>query len=927
MMRSLRAAILLAAAVSLSCPARAEEVPFTILQFNDVYEIVPLQAGGPRLLARAGTLRANLLKENRRTYSVIAGDFFSPSPMMDAKDAQGHKLAGRQMVGVLEALGLDYATFGNHEFDLKRDDFYRWFGDAEFQWFSSNVSKPDGAPFHGVPRSRVLVVRGDAGTEVRVGLIGLTIDSNKADYVRYGDPIVAARAQVTALRGACDVLVAVTHLERVEDKRLSAAIPEIDLILGGHDHVRSYDLPDLHRHAPVSKADANARSAFVHRLSYDTRTRVLRVRSELVDLEKEKLADDPQTDQAITTWRKIAFDGLRGNIKDPALKKILLDELAKQAGGKAPAEVDFDAGLVRLPTELDGRETSVRFGPANLTNLLTQLMLENLKPGSEPGLAILNSGSVRIDAKLPVGMIRLYDIYRVLPYTVRVVSVRMKGRLIKDLLFKGTSKEMLGEGAYLQTSMNVDTGDDPGQFKVDKKPIEDETIYRVAISDYLLKGEEARLGGVIKWRLPKEELTSLDLTRDKVRLMGIDETGRVVDDPAKKPWSVDEQPDLLTALIKALIAHQDDPAYFAKLGAEGKGETPEKWPEDLTYRLEVQCGMTTSDDGYPTPMPSPSASPSAPPVAAEPPHPSAPSSPHPPETTAPAPQPGPASKDSEHQAEPCCHPWVELVKALAWPVAVLVLALLFRGALRHALDRMTHVKSSLFEGEFKSGLKEVEIHTRPWGAGPAAARPDAATESLVSLAAGEPAPAPPPDDPDSSEMKDRLAQIAEIDPRGAILDAWKFVEEAAARAIGKLPGRKRPVADERDIARGVRELATRKPSDINLLLIYDRLRQLKDQAERWRSSRFGRRTMAKNYVKQAMNYATSLPDLQRGPSERSRCDGSAPCRRPRCGWRVLCRRPLGSGSSGEGAAPAERGGALEGGTGSAGASPSRGGLQ
>src|SRR5262249_25142870 len=153
-------------------------------------------------------------------------------------------------------LKLDFVTFGNHEFDLKRDEFYERFGEAKFNWFSSNVSKPDGNPFDGVPRYRIMSVRGEEGTVVRVGLIGLTIDSNKQNYVRYGKPIAAARAQMAALRGACDVLIAVTHLERGEDQKLATAIPEIDLILGGHEHVHSFDEPDAYRHAPVFKGDA-----------------------------------------------------------------------------------------------------------------------------------------------------------------------------------------------------------------------------------------------------------------------------------------------------------------------------------------------------------------------------------------------------------------------------------------------------------------------------------------------------------------------------------------------------------------------------------------------------------------------------------------------------------------------------------------------
>ena len=52
-------------------------------------------------------------------------------------------------------------------------------------------------------------------------------------------------------------------------------MPEIDLILGGHEHEALYVAPDASRHAPISKADSNVRSVYIHRLSYDTDNRNL----------------------------------------------------------------------------------------------------------------------------------------------------------------------------------------------------------------------------------------------------------------------------------------------------------------------------------------------------------------------------------------------------------------------------------------------------------------------------------------------------------------------------------------------------------------------------------------------------------------------------------------------------------------------------
>ena len=55
------------------------------------------------------------------------------------------------MVDGFNAAGLDYATFGNHEFELDRDSLVRRIAESEFTWLSANCVEAGGAPFPGVP--------------------------------------------------------------------------------------------------------------------------------------------------------------------------------------------------------------------------------------------------------------------------------------------------------------------------------------------------------------------------------------------------------------------------------------------------------------------------------------------------------------------------------------------------------------------------------------------------------------------------------------------------------------------------------------------------------------------------------------------------------------------------------------------------------
>src|SRR5262249_33650168 len=147
----------------------------------------------------------------------------------------GERLAGRQMVAVLNAVGVDWATLGNHEFDVGEDAFRARTKESTFHLVSSNVTDRSGEPFSGIAANAIVPVKAE-GRAVRIGLLGLTIDSNKQPWVHYKDPIASAREAVAALKGRCDAIVALTHLTLAGDQQVAEQVPEIDLILGGHDH-------------------------------------------------------------------------------------------------------------------------------------------------------------------------------------------------------------------------------------------------------------------------------------------------------------------------------------------------------------------------------------------------------------------------------------------------------------------------------------------------------------------------------------------------------------------------------------------------------------------------------------------------------------------------------------------------------------------
>ncbi|MGH2733068.1 MAG: bifunctional metallophosphatase/5'-nucleotidase [Actinomycetota bacterium] len=436
-------------------------VAITLLHLNDVYELTPVSGGAEGGLARVATLRKQLRKQNPNTYTILAGDLLNPSALSTAT-VDDRRLSGRQMVDVMNVLGLDYATFGNHEFDLKQEELTQRLGESKFTWFSSNVADANAQPLPKIPPNVVFTVKNEAGKQARIGLFGVTVNSNPATYITYRDPVEAAKEQVGALRDKVDVLIAVTHLNLEGDIQLVQQVPEIDVVVGGHEHEnaqvwRGQDF------TPILKADANARAVYVHHLRYDTKTKKLETEANLKRVTAE-IPDDLEVAKAVDRWVKAAFAGFKAQGFDP------------------------EHVVTKTTEALDGREASVRNFPTRLTELVATGMVR-AAPGTE--LAVFNAGSIRIDDVLPPGEVTEYDIIRTLPFGGIVLSAEIKGSLLQKVLDQG--KANAGTGGYLQ-SANVTRSPEGNQWLINGGALDPARSYQVAINDFLVSGREIKLG-------------------------------------------------------------------------------------------------------------------------------------------------------------------------------------------------------------------------------------------------------------------------------------------------------------------------------------------------------------------------------------------------------------------------------------------------
>jgi len=429
----------------------------TLAHVNDVYEIGPLDGGRTGGLARVATAFAALRQSATPVITTLGGDFLSPSALGTAR-VDGTPLAGRQMVDVLNATGLQFATLGNHEFDVAEAAFRARLDEARFQVVVSNVTDAQGQPFPKTVPGVVVPVTVE-GRALHIGLTGVVIDANPRPWVRYRPAIDSVRQAVAALPRPLDAVVVISHLTLEEDAALAEALPEIDLIVGGHEH-ENWMLRRGARLTPIVKADANARSLAVVSMTFGTEGTRPVVESRLLPLD-ERVQPDRIVAQRVDQWTATAYDAFRRD-------------------GFTP-----EAAVVTLPVSLDGRESVVR----NRTGSLTDLIVAGMVRETGAAIGLLNGGSVRIDDVMPPGPLTEYDVIRVMPFGGKIVRVQMSGALLQRVLEAG--RRNAGEGGYLHHSAALSltsTG-----WQMNGAPLAPDMSYAVALPEFLLTGREANM--------------------------------------------------------------------------------------------------------------------------------------------------------------------------------------------------------------------------------------------------------------------------------------------------------------------------------------------------------------------------------------------------------------------------------------------------
>ncbi|AFM26414.1 bifunctional metallophosphatase/5'-nucleotidase [Desulfomonile tiedjei] len=430
----------------------SETLNLTILHMNDPHaHYVPKKekesamGGFGKALTVMNQVRAANAEQGKETLTFMAGDLLTGTPFSAV-------FKGSLGVELMNVMGFTAMAVGNHEFDYGQENLMKnLLPKMGFPLLSANIRTSKG--------DRVFeasITKKFPKSDTRVIIFGLTTkDTPVTTHPRnvegliFEDPIKAAK-EIVKDTADSDLVIALTHIGVDQDVKLAEAVPEIDVIVGGHTHT---NLPQPLKVGNTLIVQADAYSEYVGKLDLEVSGgNVVKYHGELMALGPD-IKEDPQITAIIEEHQKVFGPEMRRPI------------------GKAEIF-------------LDGSKRSVRSDrTTNLGSILSYLMAEYAKTD----VALINGGSIR--ESINEGPITLMDIYTVLPFSNIVVKMTLSGEELRSVLQRSVELEP-GSGGKLQIH-GIDYSVGNGAVKIASvggKPFKPSSEYSVAISDFLAAG-------------------------------------------------------------------------------------------------------------------------------------------------------------------------------------------------------------------------------------------------------------------------------------------------------------------------------------------------------------------------------------------------------------------------------------------------------
>lgn len=429
----------------------SDTIRVTVLHVNDVYQFIPVDGGARGGLARVLTIKKQIKAENPNLIFTFGGDTLSPS-------VETRTFKGAQMIDAWNAVGVDYAVFGNHEFDVKTEVLIERMKESKFQWLGANVfDRKANKIFADTPPFVIKEIDG-----VKVGFVGLLLPETKQtssmeENLEVRNFCETAKEIVPKMRAAgANAVIGLTHLFMRQDKQL-AGCADFDLILGGHEHTL---LQSSSNGTPIFKMTADARELGRFNLNFNRQTKKL----ESLDWEIIPVTDKTENAPEFV----VVYDKY----------KDLLQKLAEPVGATS--------------VPLDALSFSNRNHETNIGNFIA----DTYRTATKADVALMNGGSIRADLTYNAGVLTKRDVLSILPFNNAIVKIEITGKTLRQALEHGvamSSGEENEPGRFPQVSGMSFTFDPikPSgkritEIKVGGKSLDENKTYTLATSDFLV---------------------------------------------------------------------------------------------------------------------------------------------------------------------------------------------------------------------------------------------------------------------------------------------------------------------------------------------------------------------------------------------------------------------------------------------------------
>lgn len=407
------------------------------------------------------------------------------SLMLDSGDTfHGQPIAtivkGESVAKLMKACGYDAMTTGNHDWSYGKERLKELGGIANVKILSGNIKNADGTSFFDTDELVKEITKN--GKTLKIGVFGVsdpemknkTTPSN-VEGLDFQDAVAYAKREVATLKAeGCDVVIALSHT--LDPKNVAAQVDGVDLWLCGHEHIElseSVTTPD------GSKTYVSESGHYLNSVG-------------LIDL--NCTMDEDGSVHVDYEKTSVDYEAAQNYPKDASVTDVL-DTI------KAENETALNRVIGTSPVELDGVWEHIRIGQTNLGNVITDAYL--LATGAD--IAFENAGGIR--ASIAAGTVTYGDVINVSPYGNYVVTKKLTGAQIKEMLESSLTIQKncivandSGEwdawpndsGSYLQVGgiiVRFDPAQPAGErvlsVQKDGQELDDTKEYTVAVNNYL----------------------------------------------------------------------------------------------------------------------------------------------------------------------------------------------------------------------------------------------------------------------------------------------------------------------------------------------------------------------------------------------------------------------------------------------------------